>query len=287
MYKDFRQERIDLFQETKRFCQTDKRLAEAINRSRQQQKVIAQGEPLTVTETSCDTPAKVIVSQKRSFAAAEAYAGKKICVLNFASATNPGGGVERGSNAQEEALCRCSTLYPCISDRQIVNRFHHAHRSALELGSLNALYNDDCIYTPGVIVFRSDTSRPQLLPKDRWYEVDVISCAAPNLRRQPSNAMNPGSGSNAVTISDKDLKQLHKKRMSRILDIAGCFGAQVVIAGAFGCGAFQNPPKVVAAAMKETVAAYRQKFLAIEFAVYCPPRDTANYDIFKQMIPIS
>lgn len=77
MYKDFRQERIDLFQETKRFCQTDKRLAEAINRSRQQQKVIAQGEPLTVTETSCDTPAKVIVSQKRSFAAAEAYAGKR------------------------------------------------------------------------------------------------------------------------------------------------------------------------------------------------------------------
>lgn len=284
MYKDLRQERIDIFKDTRKLCQSDTRLVDAVNHARKQQKVIVQGEALPASKTSYDMPAKIIVSQKRSLAAAEAYAGKKICVLNFASATNAGGGVEKGSNAQEEAICRCSTLYPCISDQQVVDKFHNAHRRALRSGSLNALYNDDCIYTPGVIVFKSDTGRPQRMPKERWYEIDVISCAAPNLRSRPSNAMNPDAGGRAVTISHDKLKQLHKKRMGRILDIAGCFGAQVMIAGAFGCGAFQNPPEVVAEAMKELMIEYRQNFEAIEFAVYCPPRDTANYDIFKRML---
>lgn len=284
MYKDLRQERIAIFEETKRLCRTDQRLACAIERAKQRQKMIAEKEPLSVPQTLYDIPAEVIVSKKRSLAAAEAYAGKKICVMNFASATNAGGGVERGSNAQEEAICRCSTLYPCISDKQTVDRFHNAHRSALRHGRLSALYNDDCIYTPGVIVFMSDTSRPQLLPKERWYEVDVISCAAPNLRSRPENAMNPDAGSKAVEIGKDELRKLHKKRIGRIMDIAECFGVQVMIVGAFGCGAFHNPPEAVAKAMQEVITEHRYRFQTIEAAVYCPPQDTTNYDVFKQIV---
>lgn len=162
--------------------------------------------------------------------------------------------------------------------------FHHAHCKALHNGKLNSLYNDDCIYTPGVVVFRSDSSSLKLLPKESWYEVDVISCAAPNLRSKPSNPMNPDAGSKAAKITNGELLKLHKKRIGRILDIAGCFGEQVVILGAFGCGAFQNPADVVARAMREVAMERNHSFQIIEFAVCCPPQDTTNYDIFKQVL---
>ena len=74
--------------------------------------------------------AKGIVSGKLSLEAAVSYAkqGKKVCVLNFASATNPGGGVVSGSSAQEECICRCTTLYPCLDTDQMWNVFYKPHR---------------------------------------------------------------------------------------------------------------------------------------------------------------
>ena len=41
--------------------------------------------------------------------------GKKIAVLNFAASQNPGGGIATGSRAQEESICRSSTLYPTLT----------------------------------------------------------------------------------------------------------------------------------------------------------------------------
>ena len=67
--------------------------------------------------------------------------------------------------------------------------------------------------------------------------------------------------------------EIHKKRLTRILDVAALNGNEVVILGAFGCGAFQNKPEVVARAAKEAMADYLHAFKTIEFAVYCPPID--------------
>lgn len=284
MYKDLRRERVEIFEETKHLYCTDKRLVDSISFSKQNQKVIAERAQVSVSEDRYNVSANVVVSKKRSLAAAGLYIERNVCVLNFASATNAGGGVTKGANAQEEAICRCSTLYPCISDSRIVSQFHDKHREDLKFGQINALYNDDCIYTPKVTVFRNDTDTPELLPENLWYEIDVISCAAPNLRSKPSNAMNPDSGSKAVSIKPGELLELHKKRIGRILDIAKANGAEVVILGAFGCGAFQNSPDVVARAMKEIVEKYLYSFETIEFAVYCPPENTKNYDVFKRTL---
>lgn len=282
---ELREQRKEIFADTQRLYRNSKRLAQSIQNSKKQQRVIAEEEVIFSGESAkYDTKAKIIVSKKRSFEAAMGYPDSRVCVLNFASANNPGGGVEKGSNAQEEALCRCSTLFPCISDAHIKEQFHQKHRMLLRNGELTALYNNDCIYTPDVTVFKTDTDMPVLMPEEKWYQVDVISCAAPNLRNRPSNAMNPDSGNKAVSIKPSELLELHKKRIQRVLEIAKINKEEVLILGAFGCGAFRNPPEVVADAMARVLAEYCNDFKVIEFAVYCPPQDTKNYDVFKRRL---
>lgn len=87
----------------------------------------------------------------------------------------------------------------------------------------------------------------------------------------------------AARITDDELLAIHEKRFTRILDIALTNNNDVVILGAFGCGAFENNPGVVAAAAKNVVEKYIHAFRVIEFAVYCPPRDSNNYDVFSSV----
>ena len=138
---------------------------QAVQQSTQNQVFISESESITVPSAYKSQKAEVIVSEKRSLEAAEVYAkqGKKVCVLNFASATNPGGGVVNGSSAQEECLCRCTTLYPCLNTDAMWSDFYKPHRKAN-----NPLYNNDCIYTPAVCVFKSDTNFPEALPREDW-----------------------------------------------------------------------------------------------------------------------
>lgn len=275
-----REENVDIFQDTLRIFQENECLIKATKVAQENQQVIPETEILDDTRTTLyDNPATVIVSKKRSFEAASAYKDQKVCVHNFASASNPGGGVKNGANAQEECLCRCSNLYLCLKMPKLWDDFYLPHRTAR-----NPLHNDDIIYTPGVRIIKSDTATPKLLPKSQWFDVDVITCAAPNLRERPGNSYNSGDGSVPVKITDKELLQLHEKRLRKILDVAYIKGNEIVILGAFGCGAFSNNPYVVATAAKNVIKDYLYKFKIIEFAIYCNPRDDSNYKSFMGIL---
>lgn len=275
-----REERAAIFRDTELCCKNNRKLAESVKASAKRQLLILEGEPIPGGRSKKqEEKAEIIVSRKRTFEAAEEYREEKVCVLNFASASNPGGGVLNGAGAQEEGLCRCSTLYFNLNVEEMWEGFYSPHRK-----QKNPLHNDDCIYTPDVVVFKTDTGTPVLREEKEWFKVNVISCAAPNLRPRPANRMNPGDGEEALKIEDAELFNLHEKRLRRILDIAAAKGNEVIILGAFGCGAFQNNPEVVAKAAQKVVRDYLYIFKIIEFAIYCPPGSERNRQIFEEAI---
>lgn len=271
-----RENNIKIFEDTKELYLTENSLVEAIKNTQ-------ENTELYINQVKCEkkqfeTKAKIIVSKKRSFQAAfdmkSTNKADNICILNFASAKNPGGGVETGSSAQEEALCRCSTLYPCINTNYLFQNFYLPHRKLQ-----GTLYNDDCIYTPNIIMLKSDSAIPERLSKEIWYKYDVITCAAPNLRIPNQITL----FSNQY-ISDDEIYDIHRQKAKKILNIAINHNVDKIILGAFGCGAFQNPPEIVAKAYNDVIQEYLYSFKEIHFAVYCPPNDNTNYIVFKNII---
>ena len=68
------------------------------------------------------------------------------------------------------------------------------------------------------------------------------------------------------------------------MNTAALNNADVLVLGAFGCGAFANDPWAVARAYKDALEEYGQYFKYIEFAVYCRDYETENYDAFRQTL---
>jgi len=90
-------------------------------------------------------------------------------LLNFASATSPGGGFLNGARAQKECLARSSCLYACIQSNAMY-AFHGEN--------YDPLYTDYVIYSSGVPVIRDDSGTLLEVP----YTIAMITCAAVNAR---------------------------------------------------------------------------------------------------------
>ena len=268
-------ERIRIFEETMTLCDQNERLAESIRRSIAGQSITWQEDAIPAPKGRFSAPAALALSPDRTYEAAQKYCaqGKKVCVLNFASSVTPGGGVTRGCSAQEESLCRISTLYPAINDAS-VRTFYDRHRQMIDREEMHYENRDDCIFTPGVAVIREDTFDCELLPESDWYTVDVITCAAPDLRYAPVERS---------LMPTEDLTALFEHRWERILSVAARENADVLILGAFGCGAFRNSPKIVAQAFSRVYEAYQYCFETIEFAVYTQSYEGLNYIEFSKL----
>ncbi len=258
-----KEKRIKIFEDTKNQIAKYDKLQNAVNTEIATTKLYKETDSLSFKNGNKE--GKISVINGRTFKVAKNY--NNVAVLNFASATNPGGGVLRGSNAQEECLCRCSTLYPCLADRKFYNDFYDFHKKRHD-----TMYTDRILYTKDVIVFKDDIREPVMLPEKDWYSVDVITCAAPNVRE-------------VKNINQNELLKLFKSRIAKILLVAIDNRVDNIVLGAFGCGAFRNPPYLVARAFKEEVEKVRNCFDNIVFATLVTPGNGGdeNYNTFKRV----
>ena len=278
---DRRERLIQVFEDTRQFIRENPALAQKAEEARQATEFYPVEEYPQISAQP-GRAGTIRVTKHKTFEAATAihqsHPEWRIAVLNFASATTPGGGVTKGSSAQEESLCRCSTLYPALTAPSLWDAYYSVNRAAR-----NPLYTDALIYTPGVTICKTDEDYPERMEEKDWVEVDVITCAAPNLRQRPGNQYNLDQSA-PVVVSPEKLLQLHKSRARHILTVAASKGVDAIVLGAFGCGAFHNDPTVVAEAYKDVLEEMKGYFSLIEFAIYCRPQETANYDAFRRTL---
>jgi uncharacterized protein (TIGR02452 family) len=251
---EYRRINREVMTDTKLLYETIPELKEAVKNSIELQFMVAQEE--NIDQPVADShQTKYVCSGKRSFEAAKDYKGKKIAVLNFAN-NHSIGGSPFSAGAQEESLCRCSTLLPCL---EAMNEpFYQKHICQFASKEINYMGNDDLIYTPDVVVFKTDERTDPIYPKmmdpSEWYKVDVITSAAPQLRKVRTLPANY----NDVIFS----------RIKKILDVAAKEHAEVLILGAWGCGAFKNDINVVSDTFYSLLKNYN--FEVVEFALSDP-----------------
>lgn len=184
--------------------------------------------------------------------------GYRVAILNFASATTPGGGWLYGARAQEESLARSSTLVHAIRDDATYKNDTHRR---------NPFYNDTVIVTPNVPFFRHHNG--QIL--DTPWQGDVITCAAV-MADAVRRYMPMRVGEIGATM---------RQRTEKVFRIATTLDADILILGAWGCGAFGNNPEDIAQIMYDTMQIVdMRRFVAIDFAVADVKDALENYPAF-------
>lgn len=168
---------------------------------------------------------------------------KHCAALNFANALVPGGAYLMGGNAQEESLCRASMLYYAIKD---VKQFYQAN-----MKHITADYTDGIIWTENVPVIRND--RGEFLAEPVM--CDFITCPAVN--RYES----------ALLISSKKANEIMERRIGRIVSLAQSKKPELIILGAFGCGAFGNKREDIMPMFERAINLYTSDDTDIIFAI--------------------
>ena len=151
-----------------------------------------------------------------------------------------------------------------------MSEFYKSHK---EDKHNNCIYNDDIIYSPKVLILKDDTNSGNIVTLDLNDEgnkqnfVSVITCAAPY-------------NYNGEIFTNQGIYNIHLSRGKRILDIALNNDIDIIILGAFGCGAFSNNPRDVSKAYKEILIDknYQKYFEKVVFAI--PDKNHPNYKTF-------
>jgi uncharacterized protein (TIGR02452 family) len=208
------------------------------------------------------TPVLVVPFDSLDCAESLVCEGKKnIAVLNMANADVPGGSYFDGAGAQEEALCRRSTLFMTL----------HGQRNFYPIPAHGAIYSPDVL-----ILRKSDQDNCAiLLPSERFWTsfISVAAIVRPRLKRTGDD------------FADREDRKETKERIRTLFRVAVFESRKNLVLGALGCGAFRNPPEAVAELFKEvlTEGEFVGRFEGIWFAII-ERAGSQNFEVFKGIL---
>lgn len=167
---------------------------------------------------------------------------ENVCALNFANAFTPGGGFLSTARAQEETLCRSSSLYYSLIQKMDFYRYHQNKRDNKASNYI--------IFSPDCPTWKTDNY--EIL--DQPYLTSYITSAA---------VMNSGMQNR------NQVKKIHDERIKAIINCAISNNVKNIVFGAFGCGAFLNNPEDVAKSFKKYLVDEEMRFYfeSISFSI--------------------
>jgi hypothetical protein len=182
----------------------------------------------------------------------------------MANAYKPGGHYKEGKAAQEEELCRRSTLYPALESLYTNKQYPIRENEA-------AVVNAQIFRRSGDFQFLDNTEN-----------LDVVCVAGLENRW---DAMHPEA--RPKNAPDQYIRTMGI--ITQMLRTMALEGHTDIVVGALGCGAFNNPPEVVGECFRYVLETpeFQNRFNSVTFAIYVPPNNqqaVKNFDVFQNMI---
>ncbi|MCC8162009.1 MAG: TIGR02452 family protein [Lachnospiraceae bacterium] len=182
----------------------------------------------------------------------------RILVLNLASATRPGGRTRDGASAQEEDLCRRTSLLLSLESGEAKKYYDYNNARKTRMGS------DGVMISPCVEVLKDASAKILSEP----FVVSVMSCAAPMIRMGLEGML------------QQEYEEMLYKRIQGMLLVAASQNYRHLILGAFGCGVYCNDAALVSDLFYRAIQESGLSFTSIDFAVLCRPEKDYNFREF-------
>lgn len=212
-------------------------------------------------------------------------AGYNPALLNMANGSSPCA-CDVSGNTQEESIFRRTSLF-----MSLCQFYEHYYRLSGYLkrkkilipgkDSRYPLFKGEAIYSPYVELFRDDESSDYKL-LDTPVSFAVITSAA---------ICDPDLTPDAMYLSEAVAEET-KKRIRIVLSVGLQEKHDALVLGAWGCGAFGNPPEHMAKLFHEVLeeSQFKNRFRLVSFAIiddqYSGQFGVSNYMAFKKEFAI-
>ena len=232
-----------------------------------------------IAETTAK-PTQMATVDAASAEAAQALAVTgSVCLLNFASGFNCGGGFDHKSGSQEEDIFRKTSCFLSLWPRRRAGDEAGVLKRGTWIGNYNERHGEpmypltECgaIYSPNVVAVR-----------------DLVSEGTPlldhaNVRNLPRFSLITAAAQNP-RYEGPFREDLLREKLRTILWLAAIHGHDTLVLGAFGAGYFRNPVDVVVRVFEDLLTnEFNHRFRRVFFAV--PKKFKGNFAAFARRFP--